>query len=365
MRRIANLLTKDLLLGIKDVFILLEIGFAVVLVLLLIFIVPERLDNEQPVYIADDTGVLSRFVQVFAGSGSTGAPDAADTEETAQTFVEDRDAVVGRMVEDRSAMGLVLARGQDAFFQVDLLTQPYTPPAVSDFVGLEIADVLSVALSPGFGYPVEIMDAVRVSPLEEAQRATIPFNQRILPLALLFMVGILGLFSMVSLIGQERGDQTLRALRVSPASLWQFLAGKHLTLLITGMATFSILYIPMLGFSGYLRSLLLMVLTILIGSSLGAILGTFFSNPMASMGWVFLVMVVFGLPGVSLLAPIFDPPWLALIPTYHTLFGLDAAMFSIGDPLIVWRSAAVLAAFALVLVFFSGFVFTRRAGREV
>ena len=40
MRRILSLFRKDVLLGIKDVFILLEVGFAVVVSALLLAVIP-------------------------------------------------------------------------------------------------------------------------------------------------------------------------------------------------------------------------------------------------------------------------------------------------------------------------------------
>ena len=354
MRRLSNLLKKDIILGVKDIFILLEVAFAVLFVILLRFLIPDSIEVDQTVFIHDQTGMVERFAGQIAGETDEG-----------ETYVESREAVIAGMEENRTAVGLVVSRSSGALFEVEVLTQPYTPDAVSRFISLELEDLLSVFLSPtGLGYPTQVVDSVEVRALQEGLRDEIPFNQQLLPTVLLFMVGILGLFAMISLIGQERGDQTIRALRVSPAQLWQFLISKHLTVLVTGIATYSILYIPMLGLSGYLPSLLLMVLTIIFGSSVGAILGTYFKDPMASIGWVFVLMLVLGLPAVSLFAPVFSPPWLQIIPSYHTLFGLDAAMFPDNNGAVIWRSAAILAGFAAVFVVISTAVFTRRTAKE-
>ncbi len=354
MRRLSSLLQKDVVLGVKDIFILLEVGFAVLLVILLRFLIPESIETEQAVFIHDQTGLVERFV------GQIG-----DGAEEGESYVGSREAVISGMEENRTALGLVVSRSSGALFDVEVLTQPYTPEAVSDFVSLELEDLLLVFLSPALGYPTDVVDSVEVRSLQEGLRDEIPFNQRLLPTVLLLMVGILGLFSMISLIGQERNDQTIRALRVSPAELWQFLVSKHLTVLVTGIVTYSILYIPMLGLEGYLPSLLIMVLTIVFGSSVGTILGTYFKDPMASIGWVFVLMIVLGLPAVSLFAPIFSPPWLQIIPSYHTLFGLDAAMFPDNNAAVIWRSAAILSGFAVVFVVISTAVFTRRTAKEV
>lgn len=283
--------------------------------------------------------------------------------------MDSREAVIEGMTENRSALGLILSTGAGesadagasgessaAPLEIELLHQPYTPPALIDYVETDLEDMFAVLASAGAsraglgapgmgdttaaafgGYPPEILQRVRVTGLEEGVRDSIPFNQRLMPIVILMMVGILGLFAMVSLLGQERADQTLRAYKVTPSSLWQFVTSKHLMVLAT---------------------------SVVFGSGVGAILGTFNHDPMGSIEWVLIIMIVLGLPAVSLLAPTFSPGWLRIIPSYHTLFGLDAAMFGENDSRIIWQSAGVLAGFALVFYLLSGRIFVARTHRE-
>lgn len=357
MRRMLHLLAKDIVLGIKDVFILLEIAFAVVLVLLLVFVVPEKIETDATVFISDETGLLEPLVDRLLAD-----VDADIEGAVGDAFVDGRDAVIEGMIDNRSALGLVLTG--DGRYEVEVLVQPYTPPAIVESVKLEIADLLSVLSAGRGGYSPEVFDTVRIDGLREGVRDAIPFNKLLMPSVLLMMVGIVGLFAMVSVLGQERADGTLRAYRVSPGRLWEFLLSKHLMLLAIGIATFSILYLPMMGYRGYLASLAIMVLTVIIGSSLGAIFGAFFEDPMAAIGWMFVVLIVLGLPAVSLLAPVFSPPWMKLIPSYHTLFGLDAAMFSDSRDPIVGTSILALAGYAIVSLVASSVVFARRTRKE-
>jgi hypothetical protein len=132
----------------------------------------------------------------------------------------------------------------------------------------------------------------------------------------------------------------------------------------TGFVTFSILYLPLMGFQGYLPSLLVMMLTVLFGSALGVLLAGFYKSAMSAIGWVFIFLMVLTLPTISLLNPVFSPGWLKFVPTYFTLFGLDAAMFPNQNAHIVLQSVIVLGGLSAALVLFSGWVFTRRIRKE-
>lgn len=354
MKKVFSLFKKDLLLGLQDVYILLEIGFAIVLVLLLIFVIPEQIDSEGVVFIHDETGRLETFIDSMD----------IEMEEVGEFFVDGRDAVVRGMVENRSAVGVVITAGAATPYVVELLHQPYTPEALVEYVRVEMEDLFSIIHPPGGLYPPDVYESVRITSLQEGLRDEIPFNQMLMPIVLLVMVGILGLFVMVSLLGQERADQTIRALRVAPTNLWQVLISKHLIVLFTGFITFTILYVPMMGLSGYLPALLIMVLTIIMGSTLGTFLGTIVDNPMEGIGWVLVLMIVLSLPAISLLAPVFSPWWMRIIPSYYTVFGLDAAMFPDQNAHVIRQSAAVLGGIVVVLFALSGLAFSRRTRKE-
>lgn len=357
MRRIGSLLKKDLILGVKDVFVILEVVFAILLLVLLRFVVPEDISGEGRVFVYDETGVLEDYVESLP----------VDVEEAGEFYVSSREEVVRGLADNPSSVGVVIhpaASAASELYEVELLHQPYTQQAMIDYIRVDMEDVLSIITPPAGRYPADVYESVRVEALRTGLRDELPFNERLMPVVIMVMVGILGLFIMVSLLGQERGDQTIRAFRVSPGGIWAFVASKHLVVLITGFTTFSILYLPMMGVDGYLPALLVILTTIVFGSCIGTILAAFYDNPMASIGWVMLLMLVFNLPTISLFAPVFSPRWLQAIPTYHTLFGLDAAMFPDDNAHVIWRGVGILGATAAVLYVVSGMIFAGRVRKE-
>lgn len=351
-----NLYKKDMILGFKDVWILLEFGAALLITALLLFVVPKDVSRESKVFILDETGIFELMATQI---------EEEEDEKGPQVFVETRDEVIRGMKKNRSAFGMIISPNTPGKFKIELLTQPYSSDAIINFFEVQLTDVFTMIASPGSSYSTEVLQKVEVRALDERIRDEIPFNQRMVPIILMFIVGFMGLFTMISLIGQERTDQTIRAYKVTPSSLLTLLLSKHLMLLTVGIITFSIVFLPTVGFSGYLQALLVILPTILIGSAIGVMLGSFFDNPMSAVGWVFLFMIVFGLPGVSLFAPVFSPDWLKIIPSYYTLFGLDAAIFPDGYSNSLWISVGILFAITAVLMPLSSWIFTRKIRKEI
>ena len=346
-----------MLLGIKDVFVILEIVFAVVIMLMLLFVFPKDIEKEAMVYIYDETGLVQNIIDQYS--------EDMEMDFDLDMFVDNREDMIAGITKNKNAMGVIISYGDETLYKTEMLIQPYTTDAMMKFVETEMEDMLSM-LHPPFGtYPLDVYNSVRITSLQEGLRDELPFNKRMLPPILMIMVGVMGLFAMVSLIGQERSDATIRAFRVTPTGMWGFLLSKHLMLLAVSCITFSILYLPVMGtFEGYLASLVLILLTVIFGSTLGIILGTYMESPMSSIGFVILLMLILSLPAISLFAPVFSPAWMKFIPSYYTLFGLDAAMFPDNNSHIVWQSVALLGTIDAVLVILSAWVFSIRIRKE-
>lgn len=355
MKRIWTLFKKDIILGIKDVFIILELGFSIFIVLLLLFVIPEDINQEGTVFIYDSTNVIENFIKKQIGE--------ENLKEAGEFYVNSREELIEGMTENKMALGLIISENNN-IYNVQLLTQPYTNESMVKYIEVDIEDLLNIITLPAGVYPLDVYNSVRLEALKVGLRDEIPFNKRILPPIFLMMIGILGLFAMVSLIGQERSEGTIRVFRAAPAGMWEFIISKHLILVAIGIVTFSIIYIPMLGLAGYLQSLLIIILTIVMGSSIGVILGGFFDNAMASILWVMLLLIVLALPAISLFYPVFSPMWLKFIPSYHTLFGLDAAIFPDNNSHIIWQSVVILAIIDFVLFNISGLIFNRLIRKE-
>lgn len=356
MVNFKSLLKKDLILGIKDIFIILEVAFAIVVAIFIRFIVPAEVDNEAVVFIYDKPKLIENFVMTYN-------PNVED--EKGEFYVDSREEVIEGIRENKSAIGLIIHDFSNGKYKVELLSQPYTKEGLIHFIEKDIEDLLSIIHPPVGIYTPDIYETVEIRAMQSGLKDDIPLNHRMLPPIIYMMVGIMGLFAMVSLVGQEREDMTLRAYRVSPGKVWEFLLSKNIVIVITSIVCFSVIYIVNLGFKGFTQSLLITLLTLVLGSAIGVILGSFFKTPLNAISWVLLIMIILSLPAVSLMVPTFNPGWLKLIPSYHTLFSLEAAMFPDNNSHIIWQGALVLTAINIVIIPVSTYIFKHALKREV
>ena len=141
MNRIGNLFKKDLILGIKDVFVLLEVGFAVVVLMLLLFLIPEDMRRDPAVYIYDESKVVENFV-----ADNIGLENMEET--TGEYYVDSREEIIEGMLEERSAIGLIITMNSTGAYNVELLTQPYTKPTLARYIEIDLEDLLALITPP-------------------------------------------------------------------------------------------------------------------------------------------------------------------------------------------------------------------------
>jgi len=67
MSKLSNLYKKDIILGFKDIWILLELGAALMITAMLLFVIPENINQESSIYIQDKTGIFELMVKQMSG----------------------------------------------------------------------------------------------------------------------------------------------------------------------------------------------------------------------------------------------------------------------------------------------------------
>lgn len=155
------------------------------------------------------------------------------------------------------------------------------------------------------------------------------FNLKVVPIALVFEVVLLGFFFAAVMIFQEKQEATLKAYRVTPAGAWNYILSKNLLFIVLSLAYGIPLLLVGFGTSvNYGLLFLLLILTASMMTLLSLIIAVFFRN---LSEWFFVgvaVLVINSLPSISYAMPSFSPRWMTWIPSYPAVFAVRDVLFN-------------------------------------
>ena len=155
------------------------------------------------------------------------------------------------------------------------------------------------------------------------------FNLKIIPIALVFEVVLLGFFFVSVMMFQEKQEATLRAYRVTPGGAWNYILSKNLLFMVLSIAYGLPLLLVGFGLSiNYGLILVLVVLTASMMTLISLFIAVFFRN---LSEWFFVgvaVLVINSLPSISYGIPSFSPGWMRWIPSYPAVFAVREVLFN-------------------------------------
>jgi len=179
-------------------------------------------------------------------------------------------------------------------------------------------------------------------------------------------VAFLGLFLAASLLFVEKHEGTVRALRVTPVHIAEYLAARSVTMGLLGVAFTAVLTLatrgPDVAWPGLLAAVFLyaavVTLTTLAVANLFATMSQFLFTGI-------VVNLVLSLPAIGYWTPGFNPGWLKLIPTYPLLYGLREAYFPSGAAVAVGDALVQLSVTTVVVFVLAAWAFAWQSRREV
>jgi len=312
MKLLYNFL-KDMKLSAKSFYFYVEIGFALVILLVLLFVVPENFDQTQSfvVYLNVDSSMKEKFETSF------------EKGEDAITYVDSRKQLETALQDNRSSVGLVIAM-KDNRIVYEYVLQGYEDEKM---VRILETSVKASMISNVPGYKSE----TSVTTLDAgAEKLSDRLNM--VPVVLTLNAAFMGLFIIASYIFLDKQEGTIKALAVTPSPIWQYLVGKIGVVMISGMISGIIILAPLaLGKAHYFHYALLLFATNLFGSTLGLFIASFFDTMGKAMGWLYMSIIVLGFASVSYYMPAFSPLIIRLLPSYPMLFAFREILLDSPD----------------------------------
>jgi ABC-type multidrug transport system permease subunit len=361
---------KELQLSSKSWYFYIEIGMAVILLMILLFVVPEETDSRIDEYLyAGDLpsdyidliyrGILDEEdedeeyerVEIEVGGDLFGA-DLFVTDTRNIYFVYDREAVV-RLANEEKEVGVEIIQGKDGGIDYWYYLQGYESKKMKNLYMILNNNIVNYKLIDRH------MDRQTVEIIEE-NPVTLNNRENIVPVFLTYNGSMMGLFIIAAYIFLDKQEGIIQAYAVTASKVWQYLLSKVGVLMVTTTVTSLIITIPVMGLQAdYPGMLLLVVVTAFAFSSLGLVLTTYYRDMMQSFGVFYIIIVIMIIPNISYFAPSWEPKWIRWFPTYHILEGFKEVVSGGSDAGYVISVAAGFFVAGLLLFLFANYRFKK------
>ncbi len=148
-------------------------------------------------------------------------------------------------------------------------------------------------------------------------------RQSFVPLIIIYLNALMGIFIVSAYIFNDKVEGSIKAIRVSPLSITEFLLSKLISTLPISLITSLIIAIPIMKMqANYLLLSVLVICISFFGGSIGLLIASIFDDIRSSFMWIMILLIVMMLPIISYYLPTFSPKWIQYIPTHHMLIAL-------------------------------------------
>jgi len=319
---------KELKLSSKSWYFYIELGMAMVLLLMLLFVVPENFDSKGEEYLYLD------LPQVVRDRFRDGLLEE-DLDEVSQRMeVEANDRVYAAELYETEESKIYLLDSMEA---LNAFSNSERVPAVHVHVNEEnqivrtyylqgyetqkLKNLLLVFQNRKAGLDVieDYKDNLVVKSLyQDAEPLSDKGN--IIPVFLTFNGSLMSLFIIAAYIFLDKDEGIIKAYAVTASSVWHYLLSKIGVIIITSIATTLIVTVPIMGLQpNYPAMILFLVTSGFFAASLGLFLTSYYKDIVQAFGALYIVIVILIMPNISYFTPSWDPDWVKIIPSYVML----------------------------------------------
>ncbi len=332
---------KDMKLSLKSFYIYIEVGFALIFVAILMFIVPENFEPKTTVYA--HFGLPAAYL--------TEAEESLDSAGYDVNMLPSRDEVETKLAGDRGSVGLVVSLDGTKIVY-DYILQGYENEKFKNIIRTSIEGKFARML-PGYA------DVTTVRTIE-GNTEKLSDRLNMLPVFLGLNAAFMGLFIIAAYIFLDKEEGTIKAFAVTPAKVWHYLASKMGVMLVTGLVSGLIATVFIAGEKAHYGHLIMLIISLnTFGSALGLFVSSFFDSMTKAMGWLYLSIIVLAFAAVSYYMPAFSPLLIRILPSYPMLFAFRETLYEAVNLAYVYSNVLAFAALAVALFLLSNYRFKK------
>ena len=328
-------------LSAKGFYFYVEIGFALVFIAVLLFVVPDKMESKRTVYAYID---LPETYQSM-----TDKTLSQDDVEFIQ--LESREQVETELDKNRSSVGLVIHMDNNKVV-FDYILQGYEDE--------KFRNIIQTSILNEFASKIPSYKSITTVTTTKENLEVLPLKINMLPLFLAMNSAFMGLFIIASYIFLDKEEGTIRAFAVTPAKVWHYLLGKIGVMMVSGLITGLLTAICIAGFNvNYLHLIMLLIATNAFGTALGLFISSFFDTMTKAMGWLYMSIVILAFASISYYMPAFSPLIIRILPSYPMLFAFRETFLQAGDIGYIYANVLGFTAAAVIFFLLSNFRFKR------
>lgn len=340
MKLLYNFL-KDMKLSVTNMYFYIEIMMAVIFVIVLLFVVPENFESNLKHYIYMDLD--DAYAEV--------ARDELSKGEDEFIVKDSRAEVEAALEEDRSSIGVVLSL-EDNKFVYDFILQGYEDE--------KLKNILINSIESAFAQDIEGYEKVTNTIIVGESSEKLSDRVNMIPVFLVMNSSFMGLFIIAAYIFADKDEGTIKAFAVTPATVWQYLLSKLLVMEVSGLITGLIAVIFIAGRNAnYFHIIILLIVFNAFGSALGLFVASYFDNITKAMGWLYMLIILFGFSTVSYYMPAFSPWAIRIIPAYPMLFSFRETLLSHIDVTYIYTNVALFAGLSIIFFLLANYRFKK------
>lgn len=350
LKRYFSLLKKDIITGFRNYFFYVVIFVAIVFAAIINFVIPEDAEIKPSVY----------YFAEYEGENKEIFQDVISKAEAVHSNVyrqNSREEIVQNMKKNFNSIGMVIRVDKNKP-TVEFIMQGYENDQAINTLVLAMKDDIDKIIREDI--EIDTLLLKNYTTLEK-----IPLNKSALPLFLTMEPTLLGLVMIAAFIFMEKDEGTIKAYKVSPGKMPEYIASKITLMLILGWISTILCTVLVVGFDvDFLSLLAIVAVGSIFASALGLIIASFFDNISQSIIWILVISIVFSLSSASYFVPSFAPLYIRILPTYPLQFALREVLFPTGNIGLINSTLVTFSILSIISFILAVFAYRRNLAKN-
>ena len=347
---------KEFILATRSFYFYVELGFALVILAVLLFAIPENISMVEAEYIYPNIPDAAKqyFIDDLMSDDLDGEIESVTLEAGDETFdaqliktdekeyyILNSENAVRALSENERNIGAMLSLDSSNEMHYTYYLQGYESERLKNLL-LIIHNEDVDAMEARF-------NAQEVRYLSQGFE---PLNDRenTIPPMLAFNSALMGMFIMASYVFLDKKEGVIKAYAVTASSVSRYLLSKMFVVMLTAIVSTLIIVIPVMGGQPNYALMLLFLLTSgFFASVLGLLIASLYDDIEKAFGLIFFLLIILMLPSIAYFIPSWDPLWIKFLPSYPIIEVFKECILAGGDAVYVLiASAGFLAAGVLL-----------------